>query len=141
MLHLSKNRSNIFFSFGLLLVALSLFCPHLVLAQGSGSGGGLTGFEQNIKKSWYKHVLDILQVCATVAGVGFILTSLFKFDQHKKNPTQIPMGQPLTLLIIGACLLVLPFIVKTLTSSVDPSNQGGQLSSQLGGGSGSGSGG
>lgn len=140
MLRLSKNRSNIFFSFGLLLLALSLFCPHLVLAQGSGSGGGLTGFEQNIKKAGTS-VLDILQVCATVAGVGFILTSLFKFDQHKKNPTQIPMGQPLTLLIIGACLLVLPFIVKTLTSSVDPSNQGGQLSSQLGGGSGSGSGG
>ena len=114
MFRLSKNRSSLYFMFGVFLLVLAFLCPHVVLADDKS---GLSGLEGNIKAAGTS-ILGILKICATIAGVGFILTSLFKFDQHKKNPTQIPMGQPLTLLVIGACLLVLPYIVNTLQSTI-----------------------
>jgi intracellular multiplication protein IcmD len=44
---------------------------------------------------------------AFVAGLGFVIASLFKFKQHKDNPTQIPLGTPLALFAIGVILVFL----------------------------------
>ena len=59
--------------------------------------------------------LYILTYISYTAGVFFIFASLFKFDQHKKNPTQIPMSQPLTLFVIGAALCLLPTVINFAT--------------------------
>ena len=55
-----------------------------------------------------------------IEGVAktFLLASFFKFDQHKKNPTQIPISQPLTLMLIGAGLCMLPTIMPLVQTSV-----------------------
>lgn len=45
---------------------------------------------------------------AYIAGMGFALTSILKFKQHKDNPTNIPIGTPIALLFIGGALLFLP---------------------------------
>ncbi|QLH41352.1 MAG: hypothetical protein HWD59_00515 [Coxiellaceae bacterium] len=45
-----------------------------------------------------------------VAGIAFVLASIFKFKQHKDNPTQIPLGTPLAMLVIGIVLVFLPMI-------------------------------
>ncbi len=46
-------------------------------------------------------------------AVGFVLTSLIKFKQHKENPTSVPIGSPVSLLFIAAALLFLPSILNT----------------------------
>ncbi|MBT4884974.1 MAG: type IV secretion protein IcmD, partial [Legionellales bacterium] len=37
---------------------------------------------------------------AYVAGIGFGISAIFKFKQHKDNPTQIPIGTPFALLAV-----------------------------------------
>ena len=66
-------------------------------------------------------VLTIAQLMTDVSlisGVGFIMASFFKFHQHKLNPTQVPMSQGLTLLLIGAGLCVFPSLIPTASDSV-----------------------
>ena len=60
---------------------------------------------------------SIISDIALVSGVGFLLASFFKFDQHKKNPTQIPVSQPLTLLLIGAGLCLFPTIMPLVQTA------------------------
>ena len=64
------------------------------------------------------NLATIISNIALVAGIGFLLASFFKFDQHKKNPTQIPISQPLTLLLIGAGLCLFPTIMPLVQTSV-----------------------
>ena len=59
----------------------------------------------------------ILQDVALIAGIGFTLASFFKFHQHKLNPTQVPISQGVTLIIIGAALLLLPTILPVATKA------------------------
>jgi intracellular multiplication protein IcmD len=60
----------------------------------------------------------MLEDVALICGVGFILASFFKFHQHKLNPTQVPMSQGVTLLVIGAGLSVFPHLLNTASSGV-----------------------
>ena len=45
---------------------------------------------------------------AFVAGIGFGAAAMFKFKQHKDNPQQNPIGNPITMLLISAALVFLP---------------------------------
>lgn len=60
----------------------------------------------------------LIQDISLIAGIGFILVSLFKFHQHKLNPTQVPISQGLTLLVIGAALTLFPRLVPTAGSAL-----------------------
>jgi intracellular multiplication protein IcmD len=46
-----------------------------------------------------------------VSGIGFSIAAIFKFKQHKDNPTQIPVSTPIALLGVGVVLIFLPGIV------------------------------
>lgn len=60
----------------------------------------------------------IISDVSLVAGIGFLFAALFKFDQHKKNPTQVPIGQPLTLLLISAMLTCVPVVMPMLQAAI-----------------------
>lgn len=60
----------------------------------------------------------ILEDIALITGIGFIMASFFKFHQHKLNPTQVPISQGVTLLLIGAALAVFPAMLPTATKAV-----------------------
>jgi intracellular multiplication protein IcmD len=47
-----------------------------------------------------------------VAGLGFLIASLLKFKQHKENPTQVPIGTPIAMVIVGVALLYTPNISR-----------------------------
>lgn len=64
-----------------------------------------------------KDLMTILQDVAMVTGVGFVIASFFKFHQHKMQPTQIPLSQGVTLLLVGAGLTVFPSLLGTATKS------------------------
>ena len=53
-----------------------------------------------------------------IAGIGFVVASLFKFKQHKDNPTQIPLGTPLALMAIGVILVFLPALFAPVGKSI-----------------------
>lgn len=62
--------------------------------------------------------VSVMQDIALVAGIGFIFSSFFKFHQHKMNPTQVPLSQGVTLLVIGAGLTVFPHLLNTASQGV-----------------------
>lgn len=47
---------------------------------------------------------------AYVAGFGFAIAAILKFKAHKDNPTQIPVGTPIALLLIAVALIFVPTI-------------------------------
>ncbi|MDF1796616.1 MAG: type IV secretion protein IcmD [Coxiellaceae bacterium] len=85
----------------------------------------------------------ILQDLSLIAGIGFIMASFFKFHQHKLNPTQVPMSQGVTLLVIGAGLTLFPILIPTAGSTVLGSKasvskvSGSGITGLIGGGGGS----
>jgi hypothetical protein len=57
-------------------------------------------------------IAGILQDLCLVIGICFIIAGIFKAHQHKNNPTQITFGHSLTLIVIGALLILFPYILK-----------------------------
>jgi hypothetical protein len=75
-------------------------------------------------------IARLVTAASYVAGMAFAVGAIVKFKAHKDNPTQIPIGQPIALLFVGAALIFIPTVFKV---------SGGTLfgsSSQVGGVSG-----
>lgn len=66
---------------------------------------------ENITGS-FQQIGQLILAIAFVAGLGFTMAAIFKFKQHKDNPTQIPLGTPIALLGIGVALIFLPGIIE-----------------------------
>jgi intracellular multiplication protein IcmD len=122
-----------------------IFSANIALAQSSTStNGGLGQIAKNITNSISDIAVLIISI-SILAGLGFGVASAFKFKQHKDNPTQVPLGQPLTLLAIAVMLLWLPYILQqagaTLTGgNTDKNVKINELPSFLGDQKGSGAG-
>ncbi len=101
-------------------IILMLFLVDLVFAADAGGSGGATGIgalAQNVTKS-YEGIGNLMIGTAYVAGIGFGVAAIFKFKQHKDNPTQIPIGAPFTLLAVSAALIFLPAMYKPLGETI-----------------------
>ena len=96
------------------LAILALVATPLVFADNSVNS--LSGIQLNLGKT-VTQLSIILQDIALIAGIGFVLASFFKFHQHKLNPTQVPISQGVTLLMIGSALLLLPTILPVATKA------------------------
>lgn len=77
----------------------------------------LSDIQNNVAHS-VTETAKILQDMSLIAGIGFIMSSFFKFHQHKLNPTQVPMSQGLSLLIVGGCLTAFPILIPTAGTSI-----------------------
>jgi intracellular multiplication protein IcmD len=60
----------------------------------------------------FKDMGKMMVGIAYLGGFGFAIAAIFKFKQHKDNPTQIPLGTPIALLVIGIALIFLPGLIK-----------------------------
>jgi intracellular multiplication protein IcmD len=49
-----------------------------------------------------------------IAGLGFLIASFYKFKQHKDNPTQVPVGNPLTMIVIAILLMFLANMIMPI---------------------------
>ena len=99
----------------LALVCGMFFATHVFAAGATGIT--LTSLQTHIKTG-VGSVASILGDVALVAGIGFIFASFFKFHQHKMNPTQVPLSQGITLLLIGAALAVFPHLLNTTSEGI-----------------------
>ena len=77
----------------------------------------LSSIATNVDTS-VRELSTVLTDVSLIAGVGFVLASFFKFHQHKLNPTQVPISQGVTLLLIGAGLILFPTMLPTASQAV-----------------------
>lgn len=90
------------------------FLPIFGLCSGSAFAEDVTDIS-----SLVNHITDSFQsigmlmvAIAYIAGFAMVIASLFKFKQHKDNPTQIPMGAAIALMAVGIVLIFLPGIIE-----------------------------
>jgi intracellular multiplication protein IcmD len=94
-------------------IPMMVLAPVITFASSTQSANtGIGGVATNITNQ-VSAVGQLIFAVATVAGVIMMAAGLFKLKQHKDNPQQIPIGTPLTMLILGACLAFLPSLVTT----------------------------
>ena len=66
----------------------------------------------------FESVGRLMIALAYLAGIGFGISSVFKFKQHKDNPTQIPIGTPFALFGVSCILIFLPGIYQPAGSTI-----------------------
>ncbi len=64
-------------------------------------------------QSTVSSVANIISNVALVVGLSLVCASFFKLKQHKDQPTQVPISNGVTLLVIGAALTVFPLLLPT----------------------------
>lgn len=99
-----------------LLLGLTCFAG-AAYAQTSAASGSIGSIADNIKSS-FSALAQLITAGAYVAGFAFVLVAIFKFKQHKDNPTNIPIGQPIAMLFIGAAMIFLPSIISTTGTTI-----------------------
>jgi intracellular multiplication protein IcmD len=87
-----------------------LFAGEVFGDSGFTAAGGLGTVAATVTQS-FSNLARLITGAAYIAGLGFALSALLKFKQHKDNPQQIPIGTPIALLFIGAALVFLPTIL------------------------------
>jgi intracellular multiplication protein IcmD len=108
-----------------LIGLFGVFYSGAALAQGAGAGAGGGGaggtniglIASNITGS-FESIGRLILAVAFLGGIGFIMAAIFKFKQHKDNPTQVPLGTPIAMLVIGAFLVFMPGIVGPAGSTI-----------------------
>ena len=100
------KNTGIIAGVGLLMLAYS----HGVLAADDSETVTLGTLASNIRGT-FTHIAELMIGIAYISGIGFFIAAIFKFKQHKDNPTQIPMGTPVALLMIAISLVFLPYII------------------------------
>ncbi len=92
----------------LALIAIGCFYVNSAFAA---DVSGIGGIAQNLQKS-FGPLARLITGASFLAGLGFAFASILKFKAHRDNPTQIPVGTPIALLLVAAALLYLPFLIK-----------------------------
>ena len=108
---ISKNKRTF------VLGAIVLACVAPEMLAGAADKTGIGGLASNITKN-FQAIGSLLVSTAYVAGIGFGIAAIFKFKQHKDNPTQIPIGTPFALLGVSVMLVFLPGLYKPLGQTV-----------------------
>lgn len=99
------------------LFALPLILIGVSAYAGGASTTGLAGLANNVTKS-IGAFGELLISISYLAGIGFMVAAIFKFKQHKDNPTQVTVGTPIAMLFIGIGLVFLPYIVTQAGTTI-----------------------
>lgn len=114
-----------------LLIVVALGGAVFVNAAFAKDGGETMSSVASTIDGSVSSLVVILVDTALIAGVGFVIASFFKFHQHKLNPTQVPLSQGITLLLIGAGLTLLPVLIPTASKAVFKNGKSAQIGSGL----------
>jgi intracellular multiplication protein IcmD len=83
-----------------------------LVSQGAAAGSDTIGTMASSITGTFVQVGNLITGGSYVAGVAFAIGAIMKFKQHKDNPTQITIGQPISLVFIAAALLFMPSIMS-----------------------------
>jgi intracellular multiplication protein IcmD len=90
---------------------LDSFFLLLLVCQEASAGTTLGNMTTSVVNT-FTSVGNAITGGSYVAGLAFSIGAIMKFKQHKDNPTQIPIGTPISLVFISAPLLFLPSILS-----------------------------
>lgn len=94
-------------------IAAVLFISNLAFADDTGIGGRASAIQESIKP-----IIQLIKWAAYIMGVGFALAGMLKFKAHKEQPVQVPLSQPIVLLLIAAGLVGLPAVVDIMKGTL-----------------------
>ena len=119
----------------IVLASLMMGTSTLLYAQASTtSETGIAGIANSVSSN-LSAVAKLISQVAFVAGLGFFVSAVFKFKQHKDNPTQVPIGTPMSMLAISAALMFMGNFItplgQTLFSSANPGSSATDLTKGL----------
>ena len=116
---MTARRKSIIKGMVYLLAGLACFASPAIFADSSAqvASGAVGSLADNVKAS-FSSIAELITAAAYVMGFGFVLVAIFKFKQHKDNPTQITIGTPIAMIFIGAAMIFLPSIIKTTGATV-----------------------
>ncbi len=101
--------------------AKTMFLLATMLAGGAAVAGTSTAnlgdIATNITSN-FSQLTNLITACSYIAGLGFAIGAIMKFKMHKDNPTQVPIGTPISLVFIAAALLFLPSILSVTEYTV-----------------------
>ena len=99
------------------VVAVLALCFTGLYAASALGAEGLSGLSDRVGEG-FKSIGKIMMATAYVSGFGLTIAAIFKFKQHKDNPQQVPMGTPITMLLVGIALIFLPNFIKPAGESI-----------------------
>src|SRR5690242_18133905 len=100
-----------------LLLLSGVFLSNMAFAAPDAGGGktvegkGIGLIAQKTSEEFAKFG-KFLTALAYLSGFSFMVFGIFKFKQHKDNPTQIPLGTPVSMLVIGTVLVFIPYFIE-----------------------------
>lgn len=116
---MKKNRFDVSKALVFLIVAMGCFYIQFAFAA-DAPPSGLAGIASNLASS-FAPIARLITGGSFLAGLGFAFAAILKFKAHRDNPTQIPVGTPIALILVAGSLLYLPFLFgsvgKTLFGS------------------------
>ena len=94
-----------------LYVWISTLIVSFVTAESYAGNNTIGAVASNITES-FVNVAKLITGGCYLAGLGFAVTAILKFKQHKDTPQQVTIGQPIAMVFIAAALLFLPSILN-----------------------------
>ena len=115
----SKLKSALFN--GMVLITTIIYGGQAACAASSTENLG--NIASNITGN-FSQLTQLITACSYIAGLGFAIGAIMKFKMHKDNPTQVPIGTPISLVFIAAALLFLPSILNVTSYTIFGSTGG-----------------
>jgi intracellular multiplication protein IcmD len=92
---------------------LSLLVPALGYAAGDITQGlSMASISHNVNSSM-QSMSTIIHAISILGGIAFFVAFAFKAKQHRDNPTQVTIGQPLMYLFLAIILAALPWFISS----------------------------
>lgn len=95
-------------------VLLALLFTSFAFAQATGGGSQGVGKIADSVTTTIGSVGKMLVAISYLAGFGFLVFGVLKFKQHKDNPTQVTLGTPIVMTLIGAVLVFIGGFIAPL---------------------------
>lgn len=115
---MKKNRLALTKAILLFMASCGCFYVQFAFAQTSSAPAvGLAGIASNLALS-FAPIAKLITGGAFLAGLGFAFAAILKFKAHRDNPTQIPVGTPIALILVAGALLYLPFLFGQVGSTL-----------------------
>lgn len=100
---------------GNLVIACLVVIPSMIFAQTDTDTLG--GMATQVTGS-FEAIGTLFIACAYIAGFAITVFAIFKFKAHRDNPTQVTLGTPIALLVIGVLLVFIPSLFGPAGKSI-----------------------
>lgn len=107
---LLKNKAVLLSVFTIGLIAL--VAPSFGFAADIKKGVSMASINGNVTGS-LQNMSSIIHAVSIIGGIAFFVAFAFKAKQHRDNPTQVTIGQPLMYLFLAIVLSMLPWFISS----------------------------